>query len=231
MNEEFSNDRVEEILRSLADHLEIPQTRVQLDLSRPDRRTTRVGRMAAAAAAVIIVATGSLLFPASRAAMADLLGIGSTRIELDDEAARETSDLPHIAEDLTPISAADAAVVLGHELPDMGNSLLGPPEAFYELPEGGVLLAWQTDDTSLWIRPNDDAEIIFTKLVGSGEDIEFVDDLGTQALLIDDSHIFQTPQRRLAARSVLLWYDDAFEYRLEADSSGPRLIEVARSLA
>ncbi len=84
------------------------------------------------------------------------------------------------------------------------------------MPEGGVLLAWQAANTSLWIRPNTDAEIIVTKLVGSGQDIDTIDDLGTRALLITDTHILQTPQRRLAAQSALLWYDDAYEYRLEA---------------
>lgn len=231
MTEEFSNDRLEAVLRSIGNHLEIPpQRHAEPASSARARRRERSGRILAVAATVAVVATGVLLVPSARSAVADLLGIGSTRIEITGEEAQEVKDLPHIAQGLTPISIDQATRIVGRELPDMRATILGPPEAVYQMPEGGVLLAWRSDAASLWVRSNTDTEIIFAKLVGSGQDIETVDDLGTQALLITDTHILQTPQRRLSAKAVLLWQDDTYEYRLEADLAGTELVDLARSI-
>lgn len=96
-----------------------------------------------------------------------------------------------------------------------------------------MLLAWDGDAATLWVHNTADSEVIFRKLVSPGEDIEVVDGVGTAALIVTDIHIVQTPQRRLAARSVLLWYVDDRRYRLEADMTRTELTELtdlARSL-
>jgi hypothetical protein len=98
------------------------------------------------------------------------------------------------------------------------------------MPEGGVLLAWDEHAASLWIRADTDADIVFDKLVGSGQDIDAVDDLGRQALLVTKAHILETPQRRIAAEAVVLWVDGTHEYRLEADLDGADLVDLARSV-
>lgn len=110
-------------------------------------------------------------------------------------------------------------------------STLGPPVALYRMPagEGGVLLAWRVDTATLWVRPTREGDIIFRKLLASAEGVEPVDDLGTEALVLTEAHVLETPLRRLSAENVVIWYDEANEYRLEADLAPAALIDLARS--
>jgi hypothetical protein len=171
----------------------------------------------------------TLLVPAARTAVADLLGIGTTRIEIAGEQLVEER-LPHIADGLDPVSVEVATELLGWEPPDTAATALGPPDTIYRMPEGGVLLVWDAGQATLWVRNTGDSEMIVSKLIGSTEDVEPVDDLGAKALIIDGSHIVQTPGRRLAAGTVLLWYEDGREFRLEADLPHVDMIELARGL-
>lgn len=234
MTDEFTTEQLEVVLASIGRHLEIPQPTIELVVAGPTgespTRRRRWTGLLATAASVAIVLGGVALVPSTRAAVADLLGIGSTRVEITGEDAVTETDLPQVASGLTRITVDDATTILGGDLPDGDRTALGPPEAIYRMPEGGVLLAWQEDTATLWIRPTTDADVILRKLLGSGESVETVDDLGTEALLITDAHLLQTPRRRLAAQQVLLWYDDDREYRLEASTSPAELIELARDL-
>lgn len=229
MTDEHSRDRLEAVLTSVGHHLEIPPQPADLATA-PARLTRRTGRLLAVAAAIAIVVAGTLLIPSTRAAIADIFGIGSTRIEITNESGLDGTVLPHIAEGLTPISVDAATAMVGGDLPDTNATDLGPPDAVYRMPEGGVLLGWREDAVTLWIRTAIDTEAIFRKLVSSDEDVETVEGLGTEALIITDAHFLQTPQRLLAANTVLLWFDDEREYRLEADLTRGEMTDLARSL-
>lgn len=230
MADELTSDRLEAVLTSIGHHLEIPPAPAEPMAAVPRASRRRPGPMLVAAAALAVAVGGVALIPSTRAAVADLLGIGSTRVEVvGDEPIGET-ELPHIAQGLTEISIDEATTILGGELPDTADTALGPPEAVYRMPEGGVLLAWRDDTATLWVRDATETEIIVRKLVGSGEDVESVDGVGTEALLITDVHLLETPRRRVAAQRVLLWYDADHEYRLEADMAPADLIAIARDL-
>lgn len=228
MTGEFTDDRLEAVVRSIGDHLEVPQVAdTEAAITSPRRRPPTILAVAAAVAAIVV---GVVLVPSTRAAVAEWLGIGSTRIEITGEEAVVVDGLDHIAEGLHPTSVDEAEQAIGRALPDTSATALGPPDAVYPMPEGGVLLAWKERDASLWIRADTHTEILFDKLVGSGQDIKAVDDLGQRALLVTNTHILQTPQRRLAARTVVLWNDGTHEYRLEAALDGAALVDLARSI-
>ena len=63
-----------------------------------------------------------------------------------------------------------------------------------------------------------------------GENVEPVEGVGDAALYVEGTHILETPGRKLAARSVLLWVQDGVEYRLESDLSRDEMIDVAKSV-
>lgn len=230
-NEELTTAKLEAVLVSIGHHLEIPAdvARPATDRSVPFRRGFSRPLLVAAAVAAIVAGAAAAV-PATRAAIADVLGIGSTRIEITGEPF-DGSDLPHLAEGLRPVSVEDAITIVGRDLPDTSRTALGPPVALYRMPaaEGGVLLAWREDTATLWVRPTREGDIIFRKLLASAEGVEPVDDLGTEALVLTEAHVLETPLRRLSAENVVIWYDDANEYRLEADLSPAALIDLARS--
>lgn len=222
MTDEYSDERLEAVLTSVGHHLEIPPRPAD-----SARVAERAGRLLAVAAAITIIVAVTLGIPSTRAAIADFLGIGSTRIEITSESDLDGTALPHIAKGLPPISVDEATAILGGDLPDTSATNLGPPDAVYRMPEGGVLLGWEDGAATLWVRAATDTDVIIRKLVGSDEAVETVDGLGTEALILTGAHILQTPQRRLAADSVLLWHDDGREYRLEADLDRTGLIDLA----
>jgi len=237
MADEPSDERLAAILASVGEHLVVPPAAVPLrptvgfDADRAAPSTRRSRRLLAAAAVVAIVAGAILLIPPARTAVADLLGIGTTRIEIDDEGRTNIRSLSSVVEDLNPISLAEATGILSTDPPDLSATSLGDPGAIYRMPEGGVLLAWSAVEATLWIRPRStDSEALLTKIVSSGQKIELVDGLGTDALYIDGTHILQTPHRRSSAGSVLLWIDDDHEYRLEANMARADMIDLGRAL-
>jgi hypothetical protein len=108
---------------------------------------------------------------------------------------------------------------------------LGRPDLLAIPPEGGVVKAWPRGRTSLWILPNDDdGGSLFKKLLTFEDSARPVAGLGDEALLIQGSHVLQTPTRRVAAGRVLLWTEDGLQYRLESDLTTRQMIEIARSV-
>lgn len=233
MADELSDGRLEAVLISVGQHLVIPPEPevVSLAARRPARSVRRARRLLAVAAAAAIVAGATLLVPSARTAVADLLGIGSTRIEIAPEDEVDETSLPRIVDGLASISIAKALAILQMELPDTAGTTLGSPDTIYQMPEGGVLLAWGAEDATLWVQAETaDTEAIFTKLINSNQDIEQVDGIGSTALFIDGIHILQTPHRRLTATSVLLWNYNGLEYRFEADMTRVDMINFARAV-
>ena len=140
MTGEFTDDRLEAVLRSIGDQREVPQVAdTEAAITSPRRRPPTILAVAAAVAAIV----GVVLVPSTRAAVAEWLGIGSTRIQITGEEAVVVNGLDHIAEGLDPTSADEAEQLIGRALPDTSTTALGPPDAVYPMPEGGVLLAWR----------------------------------------------------------------------------------------
>ena len=54
--------------------------------------------------------------------------------------------------------------------------------------------------------------------------------LGDEAVLITGDHVLQTPQRQIAAGTVLLWISDDIEYRLESTLTEEEIVEIARAI-
>jgi hypothetical protein len=223
--ETFSDVRLEAILTSVGEHL------VVTAYSSPvaARRTSPWPRRLAVAAAVLVIAlVATLAVAPAREAVARWLGIGSTKIERIPHAT-VPADLPTITGGLSPATIEEAEQALGGPLPVV--DALGPPQAAFVPPEGGVLLEWAEGATTLWIRDPDFEPALFVKkLVDVGEPAEPITGVGDDALLVDGTHILETPHRRLAAGRVLLWVDDGREYRLESNLDRATMVEVARSL-
>ena len=55
-------------------------------------------------------------------------------------------------------------------------------------------------------------------------------DLGDGGVGVRGSHLLQTPHRRVAADSVVIWTDDGLTWRLEGTAELDELIEIAGQL-
>jgi len=186
------------------------------------------------AAAIIAGATvvGTAVAPV-REAVADWLGIGSTEIVRVPDGAGEgdPSDLPYLGEGLVPVERSRAEQELHAPLPDTSETELGPAEVLALPPEGGVIMAWADGATTLWVRADErPAGEIMQKLLTFDDRLEPVDDLGEDAAIIEGPHVLGTPQRRLAAGTVLVWIDDGFEHRLESDIDPQRMVDIAHAI-
>ena len=224
MADTFSDARLEEILMSVGAHLDVGAPAAPS----VHRHSTWLRRLAVAAVILIALLVVGLAVAPVRSAVADWLGIGSTHV-VKVPGGVDTSGLPLIQERLRPVSRDEAEGVLRRPLPTV--AALGDPQIVVLPPEGGVLMGWTEGNTTLWVHPIDiDPELFLQKLVAVGENVEPVEGVGDAALYVEGTHILETPGRRLAARSVLLWVQDGVEYRLESDLSRDEMIDVAKSV-
>jgi hypothetical protein len=254
---EPSDDRLAAILASVADHLVVPTpvaagAEATDAAETPDPLTTHISppngssppiprpqsqrqqprrrqRMLLAAAAIIAIATaaGATVAPV-REAVADWLGIGSTEVVRVGVGEGDPSGLPYLGDDLEPVTRAEAERELRAPLPDTSETGLGPAEVLALPPEGGVIMAWADGATTLWIRADErPAGEIIQKLLTFDDRLEPVDGLGDDAAIVEGAHVLGTPQRRLAAGTVLVWVGDGFEHRLESDIDPRRMVEIA----
>jgi hypothetical protein len=186
-----------------------------------------------AAAAVVVLLAATTLNPVQDAiaAVADWLGVGSTRVERVEDGAADPRGLPPIDAGLPRIGPRAAERILGRPLPATAHLGLGPPAVLAAPPEGGVLLAWD-EGTSLWVRASaDPLEVVIRKLLDEYDTAARVPGLGDAAVVITGDHVLTTPHRRVAADSVVLWVDGGYEHRLEADAESPELVRAARAIA
>ena len=192
--------------------------------------------LAAAVAVAVLLATALVVAPA-REAIADWLGIGSTRVERVPEPEADAADptgLPHVDDALVAASDDELVEALGRPLPDVDGTQLGAPAVVGVAPDGGVLFGWDQGRTTLWVQPGagDEAPDYWReKLVRMDADVEVVEGLGDDALLIHDDHVLATTGRTFGADRVLLWIDDGLEWRLESDLDGADMRTVAQRIS
>jgi hypothetical protein len=231
VNEELSDQRLEDVLASVGEHLVVPGTEDSDLASLPSRSRWGSRLLAYAAVALVVALVASVAVPPVREAVADWLGLGSTRIERVPAGGSDPSGLPPIDAGLPPVSQATAEAVLGRPLPTVESPELARPDHIAVPPEGGVLLAWDHGETTLWARAtDDDPHVLVEKLLDEYDTVESVDSLGEAAALIEAEHVLRTPHRRLAADTVVLWLDDGLEYRLESSLDSAALLSIARSV-
>jgi hypothetical protein len=203
----------------------------------PPRRAERARRARRVLVAAVIVAVigvvGTAVAPV-REAVAGWLGIGSTEIVRvppgagEDVGEGDPSGLPYLGDDLVPVERTAAEQRLRAPLPDTSGTGLGPAEVLALPPEGGVIMAWDDGATTLWVRGDErPAGEIVSKLLTFDDRLERIDGLGEDAAIVEGAHVLGTPQRRLAAGTVLVWIADGFEYRLESDLGRERMLAIA----
>lgn len=232
--EVWSDERVEAALASLAEELVVPTA--ALETGRP----ATVGRfppgrriLLAAAAALLVVIAVVAAVPPARRTVAGWLGIGTVTLERVASPATAPTGLEPFDDGVPPLDVAVAVAASGLDERRLDTAGLGVPERAGRPPEGGILLAWDGDDTTLWIRAPDevaDAETAVIKRLDAEDRAERIAGVGDAALLIDGEHVLTTPARRVAADRVLWWVVDDVEHRLESDRPVAELIAIARAL-
>jgi hypothetical protein len=189
------------------------------------------GRVLVAAVVLVVATIGSLVVAPVREAVAGWLGIGSTEIERVPVGEGDPGDLPYLGDDLDPVTEREAEARLGVPLPDTDGTELGPAPVLATPSEGGVVMAWSDGATTLWVqRTAQPADQAVEKLLTMDDGFERVDDLGDDAAVVEGPHILLTPDRRLAAGTVVIWVDHDLEYRLESDLAVDEMLEIARSI-
>ena len=207
-------------------------------------------RVVLAALAFITVVSGGILVasPATREAVADWLGIDGIRITFDDREARGPVETPidtqldlgravsaEEAEEYTGFTVATPevlgepdAVFLNEEVPGGEVSLVYEPRA--DLPEVGSsgvgVLVTQFSD-------RDGSGAYLKKLAQVGTEVRSVTVSGHQGFWISGApHLllseFSSPAR--LAGNTLIWATPETTFRVEADVSLSRALEIAESL-
>jgi hypothetical protein len=235
MVDALSDERLDAILTSVGEHLVVPQAPESITPVGTRRGRSRHPLAAAAVAvAILLVVVAATLNPVQDAIadMFEWLDIGSTRVERTEPGAADPAGLQPITADLPTVSRERAQQALGRPLPRTRRMGLGAPDAIATPPEGGVLLAWRREGTSLWIRPTADPPgVMLQKLLDEHDTVERVTGLGDAAVSVGGPHVLATPHRRIAAESAVLWIDDGVEYRLESTARRAQLLAMARALA
>ncbi len=228
MSERMSDRRLDAVLASIGEHLEVDEPAAFPTAHPNDHHRSR--RLLAVAAVVAIVVAGTLVVAPARHAVAGWLGIGSTRIELENDQPAGADSLPSIVEDSEMIPFDKAEVALAEPLPDIPETGLGPPDGVVAAPEGGNIIVWSESNTTLWIRVADSTGSINTKVLGPDAEFRSVTGLGDDALLVTGDHLLRTPQRQVSASTVLLWINSGIGYRLESTLPEDEMIEIARAI-
>lgn len=223
MAERWTDDRLDEALLTLGEHLDVPMAPSDRRSGAGRRREPQRWRLAAAAAAAVLVVTGAVVFSPTREAVARWFGL---QVVSDEEAATATGSF---ADDVTPLDVDTAMARIPLDSHRLADSALGRPDAAGVPPEGGVVLAWDAGSTTLWVRSGDDDAVV-TKRYSVDAQVEPVGGIGEQALLIEGNHELDTPARRVAAGRVLWWLTGSGERRLESDLDAGVLIDLAQEL-
>ena len=207
-------------------------------------------RFVLAAIAFIAVVAGGILVasPATREAVADWLGIDGIRITFDDDReANVPIETPIDTLDLgRAVSAEEAEEATGFTV--MTPDVLGEPDAIYlneELPGGEVSLVYEprsglpevgSSGVGLLVTQfsdGGDAGTYVKKLGQHGTEVRAVTVSGNEGFWISGApHLlvseFSSPAR--LAGDTLIWASPEVTYRVEADVSLSRALEIAESL-
>lgn len=196
----------------------------------PARPRRRVPRTVVVLAALAVVG-GLVAVPPTRGALLDLLdrvpGVSLERVD----------DLPEVGLQRTPFGTPAtlqrARDVVALRLPDG----VGPPTALYvDLDHDAVTAVYGSGETARLVVTQFPAErVLFEKMLGYETQVEGIAVDGAPGLWIEGAphDVFYDDERRVGgylAGNVLIWHTDGVTYRIEADVSRERALELARSL-
>jgi hypothetical protein len=225
----LDDDRLAAVLASVGEYLAVEGDVTAARLSASADAGRGLWRPLLVAAAVVAVLAGAVLAIApARRAVGDWLGAGRIDVEVDRSA--DPAGLPAFTDAATAIDPGAAADVLGAPLPPVDGSTLGAPDAWWTVPEGGVLVSWADGDTTLWVTRSG-AERDILKQVIEGQNARDVPDLGDTGFAVTGDHVLQTPHRRVRATSVVTWFDGGLTLRLDGSGDIDELIAIAHQLA
>jgi anti-sigma factor RsiW len=244
MSSAYSSD-IERGLVDLRSRLAWPETPdlappVVARLVRPPARppwVLRAGRVPAIAAAVVLVLLGSLAFPVTRDALADLLGVAGIEIRFGPRPEVESGGRPSPPGGVVSLAEARAAVDY-----EIGLPALGPPERVLldrRAPGGAVTLSYRNGDLLMTqFRGGLDSELI-EKVLGPGTRLHVVTVDGATGYWISGARhvvLYLTPagavreDRARLAGNTLVWEAGGVTHRLEADVSRREALRIARSV-
>ena len=246
-------------LRAVADDIRYPQTpdmtgdvmaRVRRAPVREPvtSRSRLVFALAAAALIAVALVAAVSLIPSARRAVAGWLGVDGIRITFDDSAPRDPIDNELFLG--TPVSADQAAHAVDFDIAIPEE--LGEPDGYFVMRyvEGGeVSLAWEPGP-GLPESEESGLGAVLTQFRGQArpESLKKIGDPGTliTAVAVGDSNGFfiegephlvvrvgNGNERVLAPRlagNTLIWDDGGVTYRLEAEVSLERAVEIAESM-
>jgi len=231
----MNDDRLGVVLADVGRHLVVdaPTGSAVAPARRAGRSPGAARRTLLVAALVITVVTGTVLSIApARRVVGGWLRAGGIDVSVDPDVGGHIDGLPSFIEDATPIDPDRASDLLVRPPTGLGSASLGAPDGWWTVPEGGLLLTWNEDQTSLWIVVTDDHQTgMIDKLVASAQAATAQPGLGDGGLAVSGPHVMQTEHRRVAANSVVAWPDGGFTWRLESVADLDDVVARAESIA
>jgi hypothetical protein len=207
-----------------------------------DGRTRRRRRVVAVAVVAAVAAVGGLLAvsPAARSAVARWLEVAGVRIERRDA-------LPEIPRRTTPFLGARTTIARAEDASGLTVLVpreLGRPDAvFFRLypPGGSVALVYGTPQRPRLVLTQyrgASVEPVSLKVAGPQTRVELLEVAGARAVWLEGApHLVYTfvedeeyPESLDLAGNVLVWERGARAFRLEADVSRERAVEIAESV-
>jgi hypothetical protein len=230
MADRIDPDRLELVLASVGQHL-VVEALDEAEVFDDDRPAVWRRRLLVAAAVLLAVTAAVASIAPARRVVSGWLRAGNIDVEVDPDLT-VGRDLPAFVDDVAQLDDAQLAARLGQQVPDLSESLLGPPLAWWSPPERGILATWTRDSTSLWIVETvETSPASLDKWLREPDTATSVADLGDGGYVVEGAHIFQTPFRTVAANSVVDWTDGELTFRLDSTMATDELLEVARSIA
>ncbi len=182
----------------------------------------------AAAAALVVVVSVSVLVAPVRGAVADLLGIGGTKVEVVDE-------LPPA---VPPVVPAPSDVSLDEAQTELSFDAVLPDAA-----QTGPARAWEVrgtgDDQELIVvydglvfsqRVLGDDSVVNRKVLDAQATVEPVTVDGEPGIWIEGTHVRIRDEQAETATNALVWERDGLELRLEGAPDRETALAVARSV-
>ncbi len=209
-----------DLVGSVHDALEAPTP----TFDRPPHRL-----LLAAAAALVVVVSVSVLVAPVRGAVADLLGIGGTKVEIVDELPpAEAPELPAPSE--ASLDAARSSLAFDTVLPD--EALVGTPVSWEVRGTGDAEeLIVVYDGLVLSQRVLGEDSVVNRKVLDAQATVEPVTVDGEPGLWIEGTHVRIRDEQAETATNALLWERAGLELRLEGAPDLDTALTIAGSVS
>lgn len=222
-HEDDGHDVLGQVLQSVGRHLDTGVAGAggtEATCGSARRPTGVVRRGLAIAASIIMLATAAVIVAPTRRAVGGWFGVGPVAVRLDprlDVAGVDTLAPVLDESQLVAVDPDRAADVFGGPVPAIDGTSLGPPQQWWEPPEGGLLVSWDGGVTTLWLLAvNADVSDYLFKFVPEASEVTELADLGDGGVAIGGDHLLRTPRRYTWASNVVVWSAVGVVWRLES---------------